>query len=168
MQEINNDQDFFINNKRYKFVVETLISYFPELSHIDPDEIIVVSNIKTDNRGKKSKTTYADITKLSDKLFDVNKQYYLGNKPYKYILQIYENHVEGLTKEQLVVVIYHELLHISVEGNLRNHDFEDFYQVIDKVKNTRWGQEGINIDSILSSDLTKQVHAHLDNTIEQF
>ena len=95
----------------------------------------------------------------------MNKQYYFGNKPYKYILQIYENHVEGLTKEQLVVVIYHELLHISVEGNLRNHDFEDFYQVIDKVKNTRWGQEGMNIDSILSSDLTKQVHEHLDNTI---
>ena len=36
MKNTDIDQDFFINNTRYKFVVETLISYFPELSHIDP------------------------------------------------------------------------------------------------------------------------------------
>lgn len=163
----NDDLDFFINDKRYKFVIKTLVDYFPELSHIDPEEIVTVSNIKVDNRNKKAKTVFADITKISDKLFAVNKEYFIGNKPYKYILQIYENHVENFTDEQLIVVIYHELLHISEEGNLRSHDFEDFYGVIDKVKNTRWANDGAQIESILDDDKTKEIQEHLANTKDQ-
>lgn len=159
---VDKDVDVFINNDRYKPILEALIDTFPELSHIDVETIVTISNIKTDNRDKKAKMVYADITKVSDKLLNINRLYYSGNKHYKYILQIYENHTEDLTNNQLVAVIYHELLHINSEGNLRGHDFEDFYAVIDKTKNTRWTT--VEIDSILPEDITEKINEHLDNS----
>lgn len=50
--------------------------------------------------------------------------------PYDYVLTIYEPNVMDLSDAQLQVLILHELMHISEDGNLRNHDVQDFYTIL--------------------------------------
>lgn len=156
--------NIILSNNRYKFIIETLCNNFSELKHINPEDIVIVSNIKVDYKEKIQKLIYADITKISDRLFEVISQYYNNKNPFKYILQIYENHITELSLNQLIIVIYHELLHIGEDGILINHDFEDFYAVIDKTKDCNWCKIGYNINSILPDNITKNIQEHLSNS----
>lgn len=50
--------------------------------------------------------------------------------PYDYVVTIYEPNVMDLSDSQMQVLLLHELMHISEDGNLRSHDVQDFYTIL--------------------------------------
>lgn len=76
------------------------------------------------------------------------KEIYKVYVPYDFFIIFYEPNLEGLTYDQLKIVMYHELLHVNVKDtdgepqyDVNPHDIEDFRKVIDKY-GLDWNQNG--------------------------
>lgn len=69
--------------------------------------------------------------------------------PCDFTITVFEPNVEGMTEEQLRMLIFHELLHVGIEYNadgtetysIKPHDLEDFKLIID-----RFGTDWSNTD----------------------
>jgi len=67
--------------------------------------------------------------------------------PCDFTITIFEPNVEGMTEEQLRMLIFHELLHVGIEYNadgtetysIKPHDLEDFKLIIDRF-GTDWSK----------------------------
>lgn len=67
--------------------------------------------------------------------------------PCDFTITVFEPNVEGLTEEQLRILIFHELLHVGIEFNsdgtetysVLPHDLEDFKYIIDRF-GTDWSK----------------------------
>lgn len=67
--------------------------------------------------------------------------------PCDFTITIFEPNVEGMTEEQLRMLIFHELLHVGIEYNVdgtetysvKPHDLEDFKLIIDRF-GTDWSK----------------------------
>ena len=54
---------------------------------------------------------------------------------YDFTITIYTENIKELTDDQLAILVYHELLHVGVDGDkysVKPHDLEDFKVIIDK------------------------------------
>lgn len=87
----------------------------------------------------KGKTIYAECEKVQDK-----------NKwaiPCDFTITVFEPNCVGFTKEQMRILIFHELLHVGIEFtedgsekySIKPHDYEDFKIIIDRY-GTEWSQ----------------------------
>lgn len=63
--------------------------------------------------------------------------------PHDFLIIVYLPNIAGMTREQLKILLYHELLHVSTDGKsgepmfrIRPHDVEDFREII-----TRYGPD---------------------------
>lgn len=67
--------------------------------------------------------------------------------PCDFTITVFEPNVEGMTEEQLRMLIFHELLHVGIEYNadgtetysVKPHDLEDFKLIIDRF-GTDWSK----------------------------
>jgi len=67
--------------------------------------------------------------------------------PCDFTITVFEPNVEGVTEEQLRMLIFHELLHVGIEYNadgtetysIKPHDLEDFKLIIDRF-GTDWSK----------------------------
>ena len=67
--------------------------------------------------------------------------------PCDFTITVFEPNVEGMTEEQLRMLIFHELLHVGIEYNadgtetysIKPHDLEDFKLIIDRF-GTDWSK----------------------------
>ena len=67
--------------------------------------------------------------------------------PCDFTITVFEPNVEGMSEEQLRMLIFHELLHVGIEYNadgtetysVRPHDLEDFKLIIDRF-GTDWSK----------------------------
>ena len=67
--------------------------------------------------------------------------------PCDFTITIFEPNVEGMSEEQLRMLIFHELLHVGIEYNadgtetysVKPHDLEDFKLIIDRF-GTDWSK----------------------------
>lgn len=61
--------------------------------------------------------------------------------PFDFLIIIYELNCEGLTEDQMKILIWHELLHIGIDENgdhyIVPHDIEEFFDII-KEHGMRW------------------------------
>lgn len=80
----------------------------------------------------KGKTVFGECEKVADK-----------NKwaiPCDFTITVYEPNCVGMTRDQLKILLFHELLHVGIKYDndgtekyyIRPHDYEDFKIVIDK------------------------------------
>lgn len=87
----------------------------------------------------KGKTIYAECEKVQDK-----------NKwaiPCDFTITVFEPNCVGFTKEQMRILLFHELLHVGIEFtedgsekySIKPHDYEDFKIIIDRY-GTEWSQ----------------------------
>lgn len=67
------------------------------------------------------------------------KSLYRDFVPYDYMIIIYEPNVARLTRDQMKILLYHELLHIDVREKdgepiykIRPHDVEEFREIVDQ------------------------------------
>ena len=115
----------------YKHIGEELILTAPELDAIRESTVSLVF-LKSDFEKKsKGKTVYGECEKIPGK--------YRWAIPYDMAIIIYEPNVERFTKEQLRILMLHELMHVGIkeDGNEETyyvvpHDVEDFRAIIDK------------------------------------
>ena len=115
----------------YKHIGEELILTAPELDAIRESTVSLVF-LKSDFEKKsKGKTIYGECEKIPGK--------YRWAIPYDMAIIIYEPNVERFTKEQLRILMLHELMHVGIkeDGNEETyyvvpHDVEDFRAIIDK------------------------------------
>lgn len=69
----------------------------------------------------------------------VVKDPYIPFTPYDFLITIFVQNTEGLTEEQMRILMYHELLHVGMDDKTGEpkykvipHDIEDFRAVIDR------------------------------------
>ena len=124
-------------NQEYAEIGEKLIQNEPIFEHIKESEATIgylsSSHAKT-NKGKK---VLGQCERIQDK--------YKWAIPCDFTITLFEPNLEGLTEEQIEIVIFHELLHVGIERlgdgtelySILPHDLEDFKEVIDRY-GTEW------------------------------
>lgn len=115
-------------NPEAREVATKLVEKFPEtLGEIDVSKIFFVHA----SGGKKHVATIRAVRPPFSLLTDM-----------KYIVTTYEKTYSGKTKEQQIVTILHELMHIDnfQEGKLKNHSVEDFVELL-KTYGIEWSHD---------------------------
>ncbi|CAH2213217.1 protein of unknown function [Tepidibacter aestuarii] len=75
-------------------------------------------------------------------------QYMLG---YEYVLETRNYYIERMNTSQIVGILYHELRHIDKEGDLINHDIEDWGNMVATLGKD-WATTQESIQNILDDD----------------
>lgn len=108
-----------------------------ELRHLTTDDVridfVACQKPKTSN----GKAVYGECIKVQD--------LYKPYCPYDFMIVFYDKNIEGMTREQLKILMEHELLHVGYEVSeggdprywVRPHDYADFKQITDKY-GTEW------------------------------
>ena len=113
-------------NEEYNRIARELIDERDELESLRSDvSIICLSSGHEKKKGDKKVLGQAE--KISEK--------YKWGIPCDFTVTIFEPNIEGFSEEQLKILIFHELLHIGVDGEklyLKPHDLEDFKIIIDE------------------------------------
>lgn len=113
----------WIKNYIFEPIAHRLVEKFEELKHVKPSQILFLENTSwTPPKNSKKREAIAKISILNAQM-----QAALG---YKYMIEIKGYYVEHLSKEQIVAVIYHELRHIGPEGDLLQHEIEDWDNMV--------------------------------------
>lgn len=83
-----------------------------------------------------------------------NAQFYEGTG-YDFIIETRKYYTEQMTREQLVLLIYHELRHIGEDGKLKHHNIEEWNEIVATVGND-WSKKGQEVIDILSEDFGEE------------
>ncbi len=117
-----------------KWVIEN-VNELAYLSFADLRITYILSN-------KKKKSGTKDVLGECIKITDIQKVH----NPYDFMIVFYEPNIRGMSVEQLRILMEHELLHIGYDESvdppkytIKNHDYEDFKQIIDKY-GTEWAK----------------------------
>ncbi|HEY3315202.1 MAG TPA: putative metallopeptidase [Bacillota bacterium] len=118
----------------YEDIARALYERMPELRHAPVGSIAFVENTakksvstrrvslaKLLSRPKKKVTKYATTRKLSPLI------QWMTNK--SYVIEIFQDAVESFSREQRILLVYHQLKHIASDGSLAKHDVEEWGQV---------------------------------------
>ncbi len=103
--------------------------------------IIYLSSIHAPKKDGGDKVIKAQCEKISEK--------YKWSIPADYTITVFEPNCEGMTEEQMRILIFHELMHIEIgmdsKGDdvyrIKGHDLEDFKEIIDRY-GTDWASVG--------------------------
>jgi predicted metallopeptidase len=123
---MNNDYDYEIVNDRMSPIAEKLVEKYGELKHIKVDEILFVLNCKS--AGSKKRLVLARTGKIPAKWHDLLLQ--SGDVAYTHMIEFYEKPTSILNQNQMTALVYHELAHIDQDGEIKYHDTEDWWHVI--------------------------------------
>ncbi|PHV69223.1 hypothetical protein CS063_16915 [Sporanaerobium hydrogeniformans] len=132
----------WIMNEWYKPIARELIYKFKELQHIAEYKILFIEDRKWEP-GAAAYNWKARIKKT-------NLEFEAGTG-YDYILETRKYYTEKISKEQLVLMIYHELRHIGKDGEIIHHDIEDWSDIV-ATFGTHWHVKGQEILSILDEE----------------
>lgn len=128
-------------NKKYAKIGQYLIENVEELRHLDGESIIYLSS--TAEKKAKRKKVLGECEKVQEK----NKWAILCD----FTITLFEPNLQGLQSWQVAAVIWHELLHVGVDGDtqyIRLHDLNDFKSIVDRF-GTDWNVPGASCkDSI--------------------
>ncbi len=81
------------------------------------------------------KTVQGKCEKIADK--------YKWGIPADFTITLFEPNIEYMTEDQIRILIFHELLHLQVDGDdvrIVGHDLEDFKEIIDRF-GTEWNYD---------------------------
>ena len=112
-------------SEKYRQICEAAIEEHSDLQWIP---VMFRVGYLTSDRAKTTsgRDVFAECIKVSE--------LYQALIPYDFLIVFYLPTIAGLTKEQIKILAYHELLHIDVtakgESKIRPHDVEDFKEII--------------------------------------
>lgn len=124
-------------NEYYQQIAKELIEVRPELEAIRESDVQIVL-LSSDHKPKKGgKLVFGQCEKIANK--------YKWAIPADFTITVFEPNCDGMTDEQLSILIFHELLHVGVEiddnGEWKYftvpHDLEDFKAIVDEY-GTSW------------------------------
>ena len=120
-----------IIREEYKQIAEELILTAPELDQIRDSAVNIVFLGSDYEKKSNGRIIFGECEKIPGK--------YRWAIDYDMAIIVYEPNVERFTKEQLRILLLHELMHVGVkeDGNEETyyivpHDIEDFRAIIDK------------------------------------
>jgi hypothetical protein len=114
-------------NDRYCEIAQELIWEREELASLRDAEVTILCLSSEHEKKTKKKIVYGQCEKIADK--------YKWGIPCDFTITIFEPNVIGFSDEQIKILIFHELLHVGVDGEkmfIRPHDLEDFKTIIDE------------------------------------
>lgn len=113
-------------NELYQQIAQDLINERPELEAIKNSDVTIICLSSDCEKKSNKKVVFGQCEKIADK--------YKWGIPCDFTITIFEPNVVGFTEEQLKILIFHELLHVGIDGDkyfINPHDLEDFKVIID-------------------------------------
>ena len=126
-------------NEHYAEIGADLIATEESLVDIANSSVTIIYLSSTHKKTANGKTTKAECEKVSEK--------YKWGIPCDYTITVFEPNCEGMTEDQIRILLFHELLHIKIEFKddgtesygINPHDLEDFKEIIDRF-GTDWSR----------------------------
>lgn len=125
-------------NETYAEIGRKLIESEPIFEHIKNSKATICYLSSDAKKVSKGKRTLGQCEKIQSK--------YKWAIPCDFTITLFEPNIEGLTIEQIKMLIFHELLHVGIEStdegeiySIVPHDLEDFKEVIDRY-GTEWAE----------------------------
>lgn len=126
-------------NEHYAEIGAELIDTEESLTDIAISKATIIYLSSTHKKTGSGKVIKAECEKISDK--------YKWGIPCDYTITVFEPNCEGMTDEQMRILLFHELLHIKIEFKddgtesygIKPHDLEDFKEIIDRY-GTDWSK----------------------------
>jgi len=78
--------------------------------------------------------------------------YQVTGHTYEYIIEIFKHNVEAMSREQIILLLYHEMRHINIEGKLVEHEINDWVCMIDKL-GPNWATTKASVPDLLDEDI---------------
>ena len=133
-------------NDEYTQIGEDVIEEYDELSYLRGGDVQIVFLSSDAEKKKGSHKVFGLCEKVPEK--------YKWAIPCEFTITIFDQNISDFSDEQLRVLIFHELLHIGIDGDrlyIREHDLEDFKEIIDRF-GTHWSEPGweqmeLNLDT---------------------
>lgn len=137
-------------NESYRPIAEALIAKFgKELGHIANHSILFIDD-RESKAMPKGRRVYATCGKVPGIWMEVIKQ--MTNYWVTHYIVFYKKNTDMMSKEQIVSLVYHELRHIGIDGEMRPHSIEDFTEMIDKL-GPNWAATKANIPNLLDESI---------------
>lgn len=126
-------------NEHYAEIGADLIATEDALVDIANSSATIIYLSSTHKKTANGKVTKAECEKVSEK--------YKWGIPADFTITVFEPNCEGMTEEQIRVLLFHELLHVKIEFKEDGtesygtypHDLEDFKLIIDRY-GTDWSK----------------------------
>ncbi len=136
----------WIKNYAYAPIARRLVDKFEELQGIKVEEILFIEDMEWEPGGAKYDWK-AKIKKANKDLTE-----FLG---YKYIIEIRNYYTADMDIERLILLVYHELLHIDVsDDSIRKHNIEDWSNIV-ATFGKEWSDTKAELKNILDDDFEK-------------
>lgn len=120
----------YVINEAYRPIAGALIKKYPEIGHIPLLSILFIDNT-TGTGTSRNKRKNAQIGKIPTKWQEIIKQ--LTGHTFIYYMEFFRLNISEMSQEQIIALIYHELRHIDINGDLRHHDIEDWSEMVAKL-----------------------------------
>lgn len=126
-------------NEHYAEIGNELIHTEDALIDIANSQATIIYLSSEHKKVASGKKVLGQCEKVADK--------YKWGIPCDFTITVFEPNVEGMSEEQLRMLIFHELLHVGIEFNadgtetysVKPHDLEDFKLIIDRF-GTDWSK----------------------------
>lgn len=121
-------------NEKYQEIAQELIDTRPELEALKFSDVTVILLDSDCEKKSKKKVVFGQCEKIADK--------YKWGIPCDFTITIFKPNVIGFTDDQIKILIFHELLHVGIDGDkmfINPHDLEDFKIIIDEF-GSDWNQ----------------------------
>lgn len=120
----------YMINDAYRPIAAALVKKYPEISHIKTNEILFIDNV-SGTGSTLDKKKRAQIGKIPSKWQEIIQQ--MTGRSFHYFMELFKMNVYEMSQEQIIALIYHELRHIDLDGDLKHHDLEDWTEMLEKL-----------------------------------
>ena len=134
VQEFNGK---FKINENYRPIAKSLKAKFDELMYVPVTNILFIENLE-DERKKNNSIVHAQISKVPAKWEEII--YQVTGKHFDFMMEIFKENIQHMSREQIVALIYHELRHIQLvqtkDGSkidIVSHEVEDWINMVEKL-----------------------------------
>lgn len=112
----------WIKNYSYSEISKRLIARFEELNGINPNEILFLEDTEWEPGGAKYNWK-AQTKKANKQLTELTG--------FKWIIETRQYYTNQMSREQLILLLYHELRHIDPsDDGLKKHDVEEWNNIV--------------------------------------
>lgn len=121
-------------NEEYNEIMKELIEERKELEALRYATVTIICLSSCHRKKKNGGLVYGQCEKVQEK----NK----WSIPCDFTITVFEPNCEGFTEEQMRILIFHELLHVGIDGSdffVRPHDLEDFKLIVNEF-GTDWAE----------------------------
>lgn len=123
----------------YESIAKELIRNNDSFQPIRDSDVRIAYLVSDREKKENGKTVFAQCEKIPDR--------YKWSVPYDFMITVFEPNVDGLSRDQLRVLMEHELMHVGIDDSgdgekyrVVPHDVEDFRAVIEKY-GLDWSEE---------------------------